>query len=69
MFGLVFWAAIAVDVCLAPFQVPFMEIGQQGSEPEREEAVSRAVGNTLAASITMYMLIAAIAFIGKVKPF
>jgi hypothetical protein len=69
LFGLVFWTAIAVDICLQPFQVPFMEIGQQGSEPEREEAVSRAVGNTLTASIVLYILIAAIAFIGKVKPF
>jgi hypothetical protein len=67
--GLVFWTAIAVDIALQPFQVPFMEIGQQGSEPEREEAVSRAVANTLAASIIQYLLIAAIAFIGKVKPF
>jgi len=69
LFGLVFWTAIAIDVCLAPFEVPFMEIGQQGSEPEREVAVSRAVTNTLAASIVLYLLIGAIAFIGKVKPF
>ena len=69
LYGLVFWTAVAIDICLQPFQVPFMEIGQQGSEPEREEAVSRAVGNTLVASVVLYMLIAAIAFIGKVKPF
>jgi len=69
LFGLVFWTAIAIDVCFAPFIEPFMEIGQQGSTPEREEAVSRAVNNTLVAVSTLYVLIASIAFIGKVKPF
>jgi hypothetical protein len=46
-----------------------MEIGQHGSSPEREEAVARAINNTLVAVMTLYVLIAAIAFIGKVKPF
>jgi hypothetical protein len=69
LFGLVFWAAIAIDVCFRPFLGPFMEIGQHGSSPEREEAVARAINNTLVAVMTLYVLIAAIAFIGKVKPF
>jgi hypothetical protein len=68
LYGLVFWAAIAIDVCFRPFLVPFMEIGQHGSSPEREEAVTRAINNTLVAVSTLYALIAAIAFIGKVKP-
>jgi hypothetical protein len=69
LYGLVFWAAIAVDVCFRPFLGPFMEIGQHGSSPEREEAVARAINNTLVAVFTLYVMIAAIAFIGKVKPF
>jgi hypothetical protein len=68
LFGLVFWAAIAIDLCFRPFIAPFMEIGQHGSTPEREEAVSRAINNTLVAVLTLYVLIAAVAFIGKVKP-
>ena len=68
LYGLVFWAAIAIDLCFRPFFVPFMEIGQHGSSPEREEAVARAINNTLVAVSTLYVLIAAIAFIGKVKP-
>lgn len=68
LYGLVFWTAIAIDLCFRPFLVPFMEIGQHGSSPEREEAVARAINNTLVAVCTLYLLIAAIAFIGKVKP-
>ncbi|MBL8630701.1 MAG: hypothetical protein JNM81_13780 [Rhodospirillaceae bacterium] len=69
LFGLVFWAALAIDLCFRPFLAPFMEIGQLGSTPEREEAVSRAINNTLVAVFTLYVLIAVIAFLGKVKPF
>ena len=69
LYGLVFWTAIAIDVCFSPFLGPFMEIGQHGSSPEREEAVTRAINNTLVAVVTLYVMIAAIAFIGKVKPF
>jgi hypothetical protein len=68
LYGLVFWTAIAIDLCFRPFLMPFMEIGQHGSSPEREEAVARAINNTLIAVSTLYLLIAAIAFIGKVKP-
>lgn len=68
LFGLVYWAAIAIDLCFRPFLAPFLEIGQHGSTPEREEAVSRAINNTLVAVATLYVLIAAIAFLGKVKP-
>ena len=69
LFGLVFWTAIAVDLCFQPFRVPFMEIGQHGATPEREEAVNRAVNNTIGASAIFYALIAAIAFVGTVKPY
>lgn len=68
MFGLVFWTVIAVDVSFRPFQAPFAEIGEEGSTPEREEAVSRAVNQTLAYKVVLYLLIAGIAFLGKVKP-
>lgn len=68
LFGLAFWAAMAIDLCFRPFFAPFMEIGQFGSTPEREEAVSRAINNTLIAVMTLYILIAVIAFMGKVKP-
>jgi len=68
LFGLVFWTSIAIEFCYQPFRAPFLEIGQDGSIPEREEAVSRAVNNTVWASAVMYILILAIAFIGSAKP-
>jgi hypothetical protein len=68
LFGLVYWCTIAIDVCLHPLQAPFLEIGQLGSSPEREEAVARAINNTAVASVTLYVLLLAIAFIGAVKP-
>ena len=69
LFGFVFYAAMAIDICFRPFIKPFMEIGTIGSSPDREIAVSNAINNTLAAVLTLYFLIALIAFLGKVKPF
>ncbi len=68
LFGLVFYAAMAIDICFRPFIRPFMEIGSDGSTPEREAAVSLAINKTLVAVFTLYVLIALIAFLGKVKP-
>jgi hypothetical protein len=68
MFGLIFWTVIAVNVSFRPFFAPFAEIGEEGSTPEREEAVTRAVNHTMAYMVALYLLIAGIAFLGKVKP-
>ncbi len=69
LFGLVFWAAIAGDIVFRPFYAPFNEIASEGSTPEREEAISAAINQALVAMAASSLLIAAIAFIGKVKPF
>jgi hypothetical protein len=69
LFGLVFWSAIAADIGFRPFYAPFNEIAHEGSTPEREEAISAAVNHALAAMATLYVLVAVIAFIGRVKPF
>jgi len=69
LFGLVFWSAIAADIGFRPFYAPFNEIAQEGSTPEREETISAAVNHALAAMATLFVLIAVIAFIGRVKPF
>lgn len=68
MFGLAFWTFIAINVSFRPFFAPFAEIGEEGSTPEREEAVTRAVNYTIAYMAVLYLLIAAIAFLGRVKP-
>jgi len=69
LFGLVFWASIAIDIGFRPFYAPFNEIALEGSTPEREEAISAAINHTLAAMVALYVLIAVIAFISRVKPF
>lgn len=69
LFGAVFWVAIAIDYCFRPLVAPFMAIGQEGSTPEREAEVSRAINRTLVAVSSLYFLIAGIAFLGVAKPF
>lgn len=69
LFGLVFWAAIALHILFKPFEQPFMEIGKHGSTPEREAAVTGAINRALKGVMSLYILIAIIAFLGTVKPF
>ena len=69
LFGCVFFAALAIDYCFRPMFAPFMAIGAEGSTPEREAAVTQAINRTLVSVITLYVLIAAIAFLGTTKPF
>ena len=68
LFGFVFWAALGIDFAFAPAFKPFIEIGTEGSTPEREAEFSKHVNHTLVWVLTLYVLIALIAFIGKVKP-
>ncbi len=69
LFGFVFWAALGIDFAFTPAIKPFMEIGTEGSTPEREALFSKHVNHTLVWVLTLYVLIAVIAFLGKVKPF
>jgi hypothetical protein len=68
MFGLAFWTVIAINVSFRPFFAPFAEIAEDGSTPEREEAVARAVNHTIAYMIALYLLLAGIALLGLMKP-
>jgi hypothetical protein len=68
-FGLAFWAALGIDFAFTPAFKPFMEIGTQGSTPEREALFTKHVNHTLVWVLTLYVLIAIIAFLGKVQPF
>ncbi len=69
LFGFVFWAAIALHILFKPFEQPFMAIGEHGSTPEREAAVTAAINRALKGVMCLYILIAVIAFLGTVKPF
>jgi len=67
--GLVFWATIGVDLCFRPFFAPFSELEKCGATPEREEAITRAANHTLVAMAVLYLLLAAIVFVARAKPF
>ncbi len=67
LFGLVFWVILGFDTMFRPFTT-IMRMGPDGSTPEMEEKINRTVNRTMAWSILLYLLIAAIAFLGTVKP-
>jgi hypothetical protein len=69
LFGLVFWTAMVVEISYRPLFAPFMAIGESGSTPEREALVSKYINRALLGVGTIYVLIAAIAFLGTTKPF
>jgi hypothetical protein len=68
LFGFAFWAALGIDFAFTPAFKPFKEIGAEGSTPEREALFRKHVNHALFWVLTLYTLIAAIAFLGKVKP-
>jgi len=69
LFGVSFWAVIAADVLARPLRAPFREIGEEGTTPEREESVTRAINNSLRASVVLYLVIAAAAVLGAAQPY
>ena len=68
LFGLAFFAAMGIDFAFTPSIPVFMEIGMQGSTPEREALFSKHVNHALVWVLILYALIAVIAFLGKVQP-
>ncbi len=69
LYGCIFLIAILMHVLFKPFEQPFMEIGTQGSTPEREAIITRTINRALVAVLGLYATIAIIAFLGTVKPF
>jgi len=69
LLGLLFFIAIVLELAFRPALVPFVEIGTEGSTPERERRYSSAVNRALAVVIVLYATLAATAYLGKVKPF
>ena len=67
-FGLIFWVILGFDTMFQPFTA-ILRMGPDGSTPEAEKRVTRMTRLTMAWSILLYLLIAAVAFIGKIKPF
>jgi hypothetical protein len=69
LLGLLFFIAIVLELAFRPALVPFMEIGTEGSTIEREQRYSSTINRALAVVILLYLTLAVIAYLGKVKPF
>ena len=67
-FGLIFWVILGFDTVFQPFTM-ILRMGPGGATPGNEARVTRMTRITMAWSLLLYLLIAAVAFIGKVKPF
>jgi len=68
LFGLIFWIVLGIDTIFQPFTM-ILEMGPDGSTPEKEAVVSRSIHLTMAWALLLYLLILAVAFLGRVKPF
>ncbi len=69
LFGSMFWTSMVVGIAFRPLFVPFFEIGELGSTPERERLVRKYFNRALIGVIVIYLEIAGIAFLGATKPF
>lgn len=69
LFGLIFFCAIMIDVRFRPIGPAFARLAQEGSKPDIESAISRAVNEAIVWVLATYALVAIIAFVGTVKPF
>lgn len=68
LFGLIFWVILGIDTVFQPFTT-ILRMGPDGSTPEQERRVTRMTNRTMAWAVLLYVLIAAVAFLGRVKPF
>ncbi|HPF27428.1 MAG TPA: hypothetical protein P5528_10205 [Steroidobacteraceae bacterium] len=69
LFGLMFWTAMAVEIAYRPLFIPYLEILQFGSTPERERLFRKYVNRALIGVFVIYLEVAGMAFLGATKPF
>jgi hypothetical protein len=68
LFGLIFWVILGIDTVFQPFTT-ILRMGPTGSTPEQERRVTQMTNRTMAWAVLLYVLIAGVAFLGRVKPF
>jgi len=68
LFGLIFWVILGIDTFFQPFTT-ILRMGREGSSAQKEAAVRRQTHQTMAWAVLLYLLVLAVAFMGKVKPF
>jgi hypothetical protein len=69
LFGLMFWTAMAVEIAYRPLFIPYLEILESGSTPEREILFKKYINRALIGVSVIYLEIAGMAFLGATKPF
>jgi hypothetical protein len=68
LFGVIFWVILGIDTVFQPFTT-ILRMGPTGSTPEQERRVTQMTYRTMAWALLLYLLIAMVAFLGRVKPF
>ena len=69
LFALIFAMGIGIDFAFRPIAPAFMRLASEGSTPDIEAAISRAVGGSIRYVLGLYALLIAIAFLGVTKYF
>jgi hypothetical protein len=64
-----FWTAMAVEIAYRPLFIPYLEILESGSTPEREKLFKKYINRALIGVFIIYLEIAGMAFLGATKPF
>ena len=69
LFALIFAMSIGIDFAFRPIGPAFMRLATEGSKPEIEAVIGRAVDGAIRYVLGLYALLAVIAFLGITKPF
>ena len=69
LFSLIFAMGIGIDFAFRPIVPAFTRLATEGSKPEIEAAIGRAVDGAIRYVLGLYALLVAIAFLGVTKPF
>ncbi len=68
LFGLIFFCGIMIDREFDPMSPAFARLAAEGSKPDIEHAISRAVDRCIRWVLTLYALVVVIAFLGTARP-
>ena len=68
LFAMIFAMSILIDVLFAPVGPAFMKLAQYGSTPDIEREISHGINGAMVPVLSIYLLLAVIAFIGIAQP-
>ncbi len=69
LFALIFGASLGIDFAFRPIVPAFGRLATEGSSPEVERPIARAIDGAIRYVLVLYALLAVIAFLGVAKPF